>query len=145
MIIQDSLFESLESLALELCAAWDDWVTSCFELVIVDHQVTGKNETNLALAPSSVDIDEVLGWYTASFEVLWIPRRQTLGLRDGQLVSSLSNNGCSYLPWLPSRSDLVHLYRQTQSEVACQEARRRPCQTRILLMVPYLLFVINQL
>ena len=79
MIIQDSLFESLESLALELCAAWDDWVTSCFELVIVDHQVTGKNETNLALAPSSVDIAEVLAGNAASFEVLRVPGGDTLG------------------------------------------------------------------
>src|SRR5690348_1378574 len=47
-------------------------------MVIFDHEVTRQYDTELALAPPSVDVDEVLRRNAASLKILWIPGRKSL-------------------------------------------------------------------
>ena len=72
------LLERLETLTRELRLAGDDGVTGCLEVIILDHDVAGEDETNTALTPPPVQVDKVFGRHTTNLEVLRVPAGDTL-------------------------------------------------------------------
>lgn len=70
---RSQLFERLESLAGEVRLPWDDGVAHGLELVVLDHDVARQDGSQLAFAPSLVDVDEVLGRNASGLEVLGVP------------------------------------------------------------------------
>ncbi|KAJ8114685.1 hypothetical protein OPT61_g3503 [Boeremia exigua] len=72
------VLERLEALPREFGLAGDDGVAGPLEMVVLDHDISREDESNAALAPSPVQVDEVLGRYTASLQVLRVPAGQAL-------------------------------------------------------------------
>ena len=66
-------FESLKTFPFELGVWGNDRIPLGLELVVIYHDVTGKNGAKLSLAPAPVDIYQILGGYAASLKVLEVP------------------------------------------------------------------------
>lgn len=65
--------EGFEALTLGDFSSWNNGVADCLQLVEFDHDVAGQDGAELALAPSLVDVNQVLGGNAASFVVFGIP------------------------------------------------------------------------
>lgn len=78
------LLESLEALTLERSILGDDGVAHGLKVLGLEESVAGDDNTNVALAPSPVKVDELLGGNTTLLDVLEVPRRHTLGERSLQ-------------------------------------------------------------
>ena len=52
--------ESLEPFTLWRLSSRNYWIAGCLQVVVFDHDVAGKDYTDLSFAPALVDVDQIL-------------------------------------------------------------------------------------
>lgn len=65
--------EGLKTLALERRIDRDNRISCGFKVIVLEHYVSRQDETNLALTPSFVGIDELLRRHTTGRQILRVP------------------------------------------------------------------------